>query len=204
LRSLLDEDRALGAGHKAVMLVAGAAACGSDKLLEAEAARLGELGVKELFSPGLIDVVSVVAGWSAADRLARATSLVAWPADEETAVDTEDLASARDYFGVGSAQAPPVVGLLSEHAPEALVAYRELHRGMYEESRLDRRLVEMVLFTVCAARCLPAYAAVHAGKAVEAGSSRSQLVEAGLCAVPSGGMPAWLSAANAIAEGDPS
>jgi alkylhydroperoxidase/carboxymuconolactone decarboxylase family protein YurZ len=92
------------------------------------------------------------------------------------------------------------MALLAEHAPEILVAYRGLRAGIYEDGTLEPRLIELGLFAISAADFEGGHAAVHAGKAIEAGATIGELIEAGLCAIPSAGMGSWLYSASVIDE----
>jgi 4-carboxymuconolactone decarboxylase len=198
--AVLERDGALDARSKAALVACAAAAQGRADLLEREGARLARLGGDE-FVAGCAAVLLLSRGADVAGALARAggvTLVEAAAHAEPAAAAPGDAEAALEYF-TGGAPAPGFVQLLADHAPAALVGYRELRTGIYDEAAIGARLAELVLFTVGAATYQGAHAGVHAAKAVEQGATAAELVEAGLCAVPAGGMAAWLVAAGAIA-----
>lgn len=206
LRAVLDRDGALPAVEKALIVALVAADRGRAELLAAEAGRLRELGGEELVDGG-VALLALSRGRAVADRFAAAASgeeldwsagaggVAAAPADPDPA----EVEAARDFFAPGG-QAPPAIALLAAHAPGYLVGYRALREGLYDGSGIETRLAELALFAVSAGDYVEPHAAVHAGKAMGAGATEAQLVEAGLCAVPAAGMAAWLVAAAAIAS----
>ena len=140
-------------------------------------------------------------GREVADGFAAAAEIeLDWEGAEPAPVGTEEVAAAEEYFAPGGGALPPPMALLAEHAPEILVAYRGLRAGVYEDGTLGPRLVELGLFAISAADFEGGHAAVHAGKAVDAGAGTAELIEAGLCAIPAAGMGSWLYSAAVIDE----
>jgi 4-carboxymuconolactone decarboxylase len=200
LRGVLERDGALPRLEKAMLLSCVAATKGTDDLLERELAAF-DAAEREALLPPCVSVLALARGRDVAARLAVAAGApLAWPESTPETAGPEQIEAARAYFAGPDDAAPPFVELLSEHAPQALVAYRELRVGIYEQSEIEPRLIELLLFAVSSAGFQPAHAAVHAAKAVEQNAELAELVEAGLCAVPAAGMPAWLFAAEAIAS----
>ncbi len=198
LRERLERDGALCARDKALVMAAVAAVRGREELLAHELARLSDLGGAEMVFT-CASVLTVARGREVADRLAAAAGIgLDWSSGEQAPVGEEDVERARAYFAPATAEPPPPIALLAEHAPEVLVGYRGLRSGIYDEGTLAPQLVELALFAIGAADYLPGHAAVHGAKAIEAGAGELELVEAGLCAIPAAGMASWLFAATVI------
>jgi 4-carboxymuconolactone decarboxylase len=203
LRERLERDGALSAREKALVMSAVAAACGREQMLSHELARLTELGGAEMIV-SCASVLTVARGRDVADRLAASAGLeLDWTSAQVGPAGEHDVQQAGTYFTPPSTQPPPAIALLAEHAPEVLVGYHGLRRGIYEEGTLAPRLIELLLFAIAVADYLPGHAAVHGAKAVEAGAGQLDLVEAGLCVIPAAGMASWLFAASVIDELEP-
>lgn len=205
LRGRLERDGALSAHTKALLLAAVAATRGRQALLARELARLSDTDARgEIAS--LVGIVTLARGREAASLLAAGADFALdWPAPDASTPSAPQVAEALAYLAPQGAPPAPVsppapVALLAAHVPDVLVGYRELRGGVYESSALDGRTVELTLLAISAAGYQQAHAAIHAGKALALGADEAQLVEAGLCAVPSAGMGAWLIAAGAIAS----
>jgi alkylhydroperoxidase/carboxymuconolactone decarboxylase family protein YurZ len=200
LRARLEADGALPAADKALLIALAAAARGRTALLDREVGRARELGAAAAF-PTCASVLALCRGREIADAFAAAAGIeLAWEAATPAPAGTDEVAAAGEYFAPGGTPLPPPMALLAEHAPEILVAYRGLRAGIYEDGTLEPRLVELGLFAISAADFEGGHAAVHAGKAIEAGATTAELVEAGLCAIPSAGMGSWLYSASVIDE----
>jgi alkylhydroperoxidase/carboxymuconolactone decarboxylase family protein YurZ len=104
------------------------------------------------------------------------------------------LAEFASVFG----EVPERVLLLRDHSHAGLDAYHRMRTAVLRSGRLDPLLAELALVCVNAAEHRSDFAAVHVRGARRAGASEPQLVEAGLCAIPSGGVAAWLAASEAI------
>lgn len=117
-----------------------------------------------------------------ASRPARAGALVrAEPGEAE--------ANFRAYFGT----VPPALATLMALVPRGADGYYLMRKGTIECNRLDRKLSELMLITVLAADYSP-MAATHVKAARSAGATEQEMAEAILCAVPSAGIAAWMSA----------
>jgi alkylhydroperoxidase/carboxymuconolactone decarboxylase family protein YurZ len=200
LRHVLDRDGALPRLEKAMLLTGVAATKGGDDLLERELAAF-DAAERETLIPPCVSVLALARGRDIAARLAAAAGApLVWPEPVLEPADPAEIEAALAYFSGSEGAAPFPVKLLSEHAPQALVAYQELRAGIYGQTAIEPRLIELLLFAISSAGYQPAHAAVHAAKAVEQDAELAELVEAGLCAVPAAGMPGWLFAAEAIAK----
>lgn len=93
---------------------------------------------------------------------------------------------------------PDRVSLLVENSHDGLEAYHRMRLAALSHGRLDSRIAELTLMAVNAAEHRGDFAAVHASGARRAGATEPQLVEAGLCTIPAGGVAAWLAASEAI------
>jgi 4-carboxymuconolactone decarboxylase len=100
----------------------------------------------------------------------------------------EAEANFRAYFG----SVPPALANLLALVPRGADAYYLMRKGTIERNRLDRKLSELMLVTVLAADYSP-MAATHVKAARTAGATEQELAEAVLCAVPSGGIAAWMA-----------
>jgi 4-carboxymuconolactone decarboxylase len=200
LRGRLESDGALGAADKALLIAAVAAVRGRTALLERELARLRELG-GGAWLHSCASVLALCRGREAADAFATAAGIeLDWAAAAPAPVDDEALAAAQEYLAPGAVAPPPPIALLAEYAPEVLVGYRDLRAGIYEEGAIELRLVELMLFAISAADFEGGHAAVHGAKALAAGATTEELVDAGLCAIPSSGMGSWLYSAAVIED----
>jgi 4-carboxymuconolactone decarboxylase len=198
LRERLDSDGALAAREKALVMSAVAAARGREQMLAGELARLSDLGGGELVV-SCAAVLTLARGRDVAERLAAAAGIeLDWSGAAPAPVGAEEVERARAYFTAPGAEPPVPIALLAKHAPDVLVGYRGLRSGVYDEGTLEPWLVELLLFAVAVADYLPAHAAVHGAKALEAGAGELELVEAGLCVIPAAGMASWLVAASVI------
>jgi 4-carboxymuconolactone decarboxylase len=200
LRDRLERDGALPARDKALVMSAVAAVCGREEMLARELARLSDLGGAEMIV-SCVSVLTLARGRDVADRLAAAAGIgLDWTSAAPASAGEQDVDRARACLTPPSAEPPPSIALLAEHAPDVLVGYQRLRSGVHDEGTLEPRLVELLLFAIAAADYLPGHAAVHGAKAVEAGAGELELVEAGLCAIPAAGMASWLFAATVIDE----
>jgi len=100
----------------------------------------------------------------------------------------EAEANFRAYFG----SVPPALANLLALVPRGADAYYLMRKGTIECNRLDRKLSELMLVAVLAADYSP-MAATHVKAARTAGATEHELAEAILCAVPSGGIAAWMA-----------
>jgi 4-carboxymuconolactone decarboxylase len=200
LRERLETDGALPAREKALAMSAVAAACGREEMLARELVRLADLGGAEMIV-SCVSVLTLARGRDVADRLAAAAGIeLDWTSAAGAPAGEQDVEQALAYFSTPGAKLAPPFELLAAHAPEVLVGYERLRSAIYDEGKLEARLVELLLFAIAVAEYLPGHAAVHGAKAVEAGAGELELVEAGLCAIPAAGMAAWLFAAAVIDE----
>jgi 4-carboxymuconolactone decarboxylase len=101
----------------------------------------------------------------------------------------EAEANFRTYFGT----VPQALATLMALVPRGADGYYLMRKGTIECNRLDRKLSELMLITVLAADYSP-MAATHIKAARSVGATEQEMAEAILCAVPSAGIAAWMSA----------
>ena len=201
--ALLDDvvrrDGELTARDKSVLLVA-AAAVRDREAVVAEVAAAQALGVPddELRAVALALYLSRGAGpcrtvLDAVDATGDPPAPPDGAGVSDVTVD-EILDEFRAVFG----EVPDRVDLLRMHSVAGLEAYHRIRRSVLRDGRLEPVVAELALVAVNAAEHRGDFAEVHARGARLAGATEAQLVEAGLCAIPSGGVAAWLAASNAI------
>jgi len=108
----------------------------------------------------------------------------------------EAEANFRAYFGT----VPPALANLLALVPRGADAYYLMRKGTIECNRLERKLSELMLVAVLAADYSP-MAATHVKAARSAGATEQELAEAVLCAVPSGGIAAWMAVGTLLEVG---
>jgi len=110
------------------------------------------------------------------------------PGEAVHAAPGEAEANFRAYFGT----VPPALANLLALVPRGADAYYLMRKGTIECNRLERKLSELMLVAVLAADYSP-MAATHVKAARAVGATEHELAEAILCAVPSGGIAAWMA-----------
>jgi alkylhydroperoxidase/carboxymuconolactone decarboxylase family protein YurZ len=205
LASSIRTDGALPASAKS-MLVAAAAAVADEATTGACVTAALELGVP----PDAFEHLALALYLSRGARPARALldALASATPDRPGAHDdapvvpvtpAEILAEFEAVFGV----VPDRVTLLAEHSLAGLEAYHRMRVSVLRSGRGYPLLGELALVVVNASEHRADFATVHAVGARRLGATDAQLVEAGLCAIPTGGVAAWLAASEAITASRP-
>ncbi|MEP7351131.1 MAG: carboxymuconolactone decarboxylase family protein [Sphingorhabdus sp.] len=200
-RTVIDNDGALPATIKALLVAVAASTKGYPELARRELDRGMALGLGFAEATAGVTILCSVRGEGAALRF---LDLV-----EQVYADRIDPATARLEIEVGPNEArdnfltyfgkmPVSLGELLEHVPVAADAYYLMREGTLATTAIGKVNAELLLVTVIAADYHP-LAAVHARGAITAGASKAELYEAILCAVPVAGLSAWVAAINAIA-----
>jgi len=114
-------------------------------------------------------------------------------AESVHAAPGEAEANFRAYFGT----VPPALASLLALVPRGADAYYLMRKGTIECNRLERKLSELMLVAVLAADYSP-MAATHVKAARSVGATEQELAEAVLCAVPSGGIAAWMAVGSLL------
>ena len=199
-RNVIDEDGALPATIKALLVAVAASTKGYADLARRELERGMALGLAFTEAAAGVTILCSVRGEGAAlafldvveqvypDRVAPETASAAIEVGPDEA--RENFLA---YFGT----MPVSLGELVEHLPVAADAYYLMREGTLATTPIGKKYAELLLVTVIAADYHP-LAAVHARGAMTAGASKAELYEAILCAVPVAGLSAWVAAINAI------
>lgn len=101
----------------------------------------------------------------------------------------EAEANFQAYFGT----VPPALAILLRLVPRGADGYYLMRKGSIDCNQLDRKSAELMLIAVLASDYSP-MAATHIRAARAVGASDAEMAEAILCAVPSAGIAAWMSA----------
>lgn len=195
-REVIDTDGALPAKLK--FLCAAIAACnrGYIDLAQSELEGAARLGMKlEEAASGLI-LLSSLRGEGAAlafDAIIRKVYSVAPIANTNSelvrAAPGEAEANFQAYFGT----VPPALAMLLRLVPRGADGYYLMRKGTIDCNQLDRKSAEFMLLAVLASDYSP-MAATHIRAARAVGATDAEMAEAILCAVPSAGIAAWMSA----------
>jgi alkylhydroperoxidase/carboxymuconolactone decarboxylase family protein YurZ len=198
-REIIEVDMALPARIKGLYAAVAAVNKGFGELAERELSRAQSQGLTlDEAASGMI-LLSSLRGEGTAlaygDVLGRVFAEAARPAREAReatlvrAEPGEAEANFRAYFGT----VPPALATLMALVPRGADGYYLMRKGTIECNRLDRKLSELMLIAVLAADYSP-MAATHIKAARSVGATEQQMAEAILCAVPSAGIAAWMSA----------
>jgi 4-carboxymuconolactone decarboxylase len=199
VRSVTDRDGALDAGFKALAMAAAAAAQRDGALAAHELERAAELraGAERAWAVGAVLLSS--RGEGAYARFADAAHACFGAPQEAPAPSpppdgSGEQQEAESFLAGASGSLPPYAPPLRDHAPAALVGYARAIEAAWGQPALTADEVQLVLVCVNVATLQPAFAAHHSRLARAAGASDAQVVEAGVCAIPSGGVTAWYAA----------
>jgi 4-carboxymuconolactone decarboxylase len=198
-------DGELTARDKSVLLVAAAAVRDRDATAS-EVAAARALGVPDDDLRAVALALYLSRGAGPCRAVLDAVDDAAGPPAPHDGADLADV-SVREIveeFRAVFGEVPDRVELLREHSVAGLEAYHRMRRSVLREGRLEPAVAELALVAVNAAEQRGDFAEVHARGARLAGATEAQLVEAGLCAIPSGGVAAWLAASSAIVASRPS
>lgn len=198
LRELTTQDGALPAPLKALFM-AGAAAAKRDQDIAArhvERAQTLGIGAEQLLGAAL--ALRTSRGEGAYECFVRATGAAAPTEDagnRQTMTAHDAIAHFREYFGA----VPDYVELLAEHHHAGMVAYATMRHAVLQGNPLGQKDAELILCTINAIDYVPRFVEVHAGGALRAGATPSEIIESVLCAVPIAGVPAWIAGGAGIA-----
>jgi 4-carboxymuconolactone decarboxylase len=198
LNDVIHGDGALSGRDKAVLLVAGAAV--RDRVgTAAEVERAIGLGVERAELETLALALYLSRGVGPCRAVLDALPGTTRPANMSTTpVSIPSVPAMVDAFRQIFGEVPDRISLLADASPSGLAAYHLMRGAVLGSGRLTPIIAELALLTVNACEHRADFAAVHVAGARQVGATEAQLVEAGLCGVPSGGVAAWLSASEAI------
>lgn len=199
-REVIDNDSALPARIKALFVAVAASTKGYVELAMRELQRGQAAGLNFDEASAGVTILCSVRGEGAALRFLEILNSV-YPdrADSDTPLQeiTVGPGEARDNFLAYFGSMPVSLGKLVDHVPAAADAYYLMREGTLATTPIGKKHAELLLVTVIASDYHP-LAAVHARGALTAGATETELYEAILCAVPVGGLSAWVATINAL------
>jgi 4-carboxymuconolactone decarboxylase len=195
-REIVETDAALPAGIKALFVAVAAINKGYGELARREIERAAGLGLTLKEAAAGFILLSSLRGEGAAlafkavlDGVYPQTGTSTPPMPAIKAEPGEAENNFKQYFGT----VPLALAKLLQLSPKGADGYYLMRKGTIECNTLSKKYAELLLVTVLAADYSP-MAATHIKAARIAGASDFELAEAILCAVPSGGIAAWISA----------
>lgn len=199
-RSVIDGGGALPARIKALFVAVAASTKGYVEMARRELDRGKACGLTFPEAAAGVTILCSVRGEGAALRFLGILEQIyedrvdpATPLTEIAVAEGE----ARDNFLAYFGSMPPSLGALVDHLPVGADAYYLMREGTLATTPIGKKHAELLLVTVIAADYHP-LAAVHARGALTAGATKTELYEAILCAVPVGGLSAWVATLNAL------
>jgi alkylhydroperoxidase/carboxymuconolactone decarboxylase family protein YurZ len=199
-REVLDNDSALPARIKALFVAVAASTKGYLELASRELKRGQSAGLSFAEAAAGVTILCSVRGEGAALRFHEIVNAI-YPdrANPETQLEeiNVEAGEARDNFLAYFGTMPVSLGKLVDHVPVAADAYYLMREGTLAMTPIGKKYAELLLVTVIGSDYHP-LAAVHARGALTAGASETELYEAILCAVPVGGLSAWVATINAM------
>ncbi len=195
VRAVTDSDRALDAALKALLMAAAAAAQRDATCAARELGRCRDLGVPPARVWAVAALVLSSRGEGAyahfvGGALAHYEPPAAEP-DSTPPLPAGDIGAAEAYLSARTGSLPGYARLLRDMAPEAFVGYARLLETTWEQPELSPREVQLILICVNVATIRPEFAAHHSRLARDVGATDEQIVEAGICGIPCGGVTAW-------------
>jgi 4-carboxymuconolactone decarboxylase len=196
VRAVTDRDGALDAGFKALIMAAGGATQRDSAFTSRELGRCLELEV----SPARVWAVGALVlssrGEGAYDQfvggaLAHFEPPAADSRSADSAPPASDIAHAGAYLSARTGSLPSYARLLRDLAPDAFVGYAALLETAWSQPELSAREVQLILVCINVAAIRADFAAHHSRLARSAGATDAEIVEAGICAIPCGGVTAW-------------
>lgn len=205
IRDVTDADGALPAYVKALFMATAACVKGHEPMMERELGRAKRLGLSLVEARGASMAALISRGEQIYERFAAAINAVYGdraPGGQLIGGDFEASAeSAVKYFEEYFGFVPDYVELMAAEASRALEGYFLMREWALSENPLGSKYVELLLCSVNAAEYQSRFVNVHASAARRAGASEAEIVEAVVCALPVGGVAAWIPGADGIAEG---
>lgn len=200
-REITDQDGALPARMKALLMTVAAVARNRDALAARELARGIALGLELKEAVAGLIVLSSLRGEGAAlafqallEEAYPEASDEAPPLPELTVAPGEAIANFTSYFGT----VPVPLALMLKLVPKGADAYYLMRKGSIDCNPLSPKYGELLLIVILAADYSP-MTATHVPAARRAGASDEEIAEAIICAIPAGGIAAWMSAAPFLA-----
>lgn len=200
-RRITDEDGAIPAKIKALLTAVAAVSKGRQALASRELRRGAELGLLlDEAVAGLIVLSSLRGEGAALDFEYLLTEIYGVQRDlppfEPVPVTAGEAAeNFSSYFGA----IPVPLELMLRLLPAGADAYYLMRKGSIDANPLSPKYGEFLLLTILAADYSP-MVKTHVGGARNAGASDEEIAEALICAIPAGGIAAWMGAAPFLAD----
>jgi 4-carboxymuconolactone decarboxylase len=196
IRAVTDTDRALDVGLKALLMAAAGAAQRDATCAARELGRCLELGVlpARVWAVAALVLSSRGEGAHAHFLEGALAHFEPPPADPDSAPllpEAADIDAAEAYLSARTGSLPRYAMLLRDMAPEAFVGYARLLETTWGQPELSPREVQLILLCINVATIRPEFAAHHSRLARDAGATDEEIIEAGICGIPCGGVTAW-------------
>lgn len=195
-REVIDTDGAMPAKLKRLCAAVAAVNRGYTDLARSELGGAAALGLTRNEAASGLILLSSLRGEGAAqafDGVIRHVYPDAATTPQDAALERagpgEAEANFKAYFGA----VPPALAILLRLVPRGADGYYLMRKGTIDCNQLDRKSAELMLIAVLASDYSP-MAATHIRAARAVGASDAEMAEAILCAVPSAGIAAWMSA----------
>lgn len=203
LRAVTDRDGALDAGFKALLMAACGASQRDSRVAIRELARCAERGVPVARVWAVAALVLSSRGEGAYECfVGGALAHFEPPAVDNgralAVTNPGDLGHAEAYLSARTGSLPDYARVLRDFAPDAFIGYAQLLEASWSHPALTPREVQLVLVCVNVAAIRAEFAAHHSRLARAAGATEAEIVEAGICAIPCGGVTAWYGAGGGL------
>jgi 4-carboxymuconolactone decarboxylase len=203
VRVITDQDGALDAGFKALIMAATGATQRDATFVVRELRRCCELGVPAARVWAVAALVLSSRGEGAYEQfldgaLRHFESPAAAPESSPGAPQPGDVDRAERYLSARTGNLPDYARMLLDHTPDAFVGYAQLLESSWNQAELSPREVQLILVGINVAAIRADFAAHHSRLARREGASDAEIVEAGVCAIPCGGVTAWYGVGGAL------
>lgn len=200
-RRITDEDGAVPAKIKALLIAVAAISKGRQALAVRELRRGADLGLQIGEAVAGLIVLSSLRGEGAALDFNAALTEVFGAAQGEAAIEPVPVSEGEaaenftSYFGA----IPVPLEIMLRLLPMGADGYYLMRRGSIDANPLSPKHGELLLLSILAADYSP-MAKTHVRGAREAGATDEEIAEALICAIPAGGIAAWMGAAPFLAS----
>lgn len=200
-RQITDQDGAIPARIKALLMAVAAVSKGRQALALRELRRGAGLGLALGEAVAGLIVLSSLRGEGAALDFEQVLTEVfgvqrdAWPFEPMLVSEGEAAANFTSYFG----EIPQPLELMLRLLPTGADAYYLMRKGSIDANPLSPKYGEFLLLTILAADYSP-MVKTHVRGARNAGASEEEIAESLICAIPAGGVAAWMGAAPFLAD----
>ncbi len=200
-REITDRDGAVSARMKALFIAVAAIAKHHEALALEELRRGAGLGLELKEAVAGLIVLSSLRGEGTAlafqkliEQLYPEAREPQPPVPAIAVAEGEALGNFTEYFGT----VPPPLALMLKLLPKGADAYYLMRKGSINSNPLSPKFGELLLLAVLAADYSP-MSARHVEGARKAGASDEEIAETIVCAIPAGGIAAWMAAAPFLA-----